>query len=122
MSRTYKDKPAKFRFPEAYDWRWSCEKVPYDYTYKPWGTEDSVTVTRYLYRELPGVKTKKKREVDSEWHWMGSTPSWWTRMTMNRPQRREAHLWEHDVARLPLEELEEVDKPNASHKPHIYYY
>lgn len=122
MSRTYKDKPARVRFPEAYDWRWSCEKVPYDYTYSPYGVEDPVTVTRYLYRELPGVKTKKKREVDSEWHWMGSTPSWWTRMTMNRPQRREAHLWEHDVARTPLEELEEVDKPNASHKPHIYYY
>lgn len=122
MSRTYKDKPAKFRFPEAYDWRWSCEKVPYDYTYSPYGTGDPVTVTRYVYRELPGVKTKKRREVDSEWHWMGSTPSWWTRLTMNRPQRREAHLWEHEVSRTPVDNLEEVDKPNTSHKPHIYYY
>lgn len=122
MSRTYKDRPARVRFPEAYDWRWNCEKIPYDYTYSPYGTGDPVTVTRYVYRELPGVKTKKRREVDCDWHWMGATPSWWTRMTMNRPQRREAHLWEHDVARTSLEELEEVDKPNASHKPHIYYY
>lgn len=122
MSRTYKDKPIKFRFPESYDWSWGTEKVPYTYTYQPWGTGEPVDVVRYHYLQKPGVKTKKKREVDSEWHWMGSTPSWWTRVTMNRPQRREAHLWEHDVARMPIDELEEADKPNVSHKPHVYYY
>lgn len=122
MSRTYKDKPAKFRFPESYDWRWDCEKIPYEYTYSPWGTEDPVTVIRHVYRQLPGVKTKKRREVDCNWHWMGSTPSWWTRLTMNRPQRREHHLWEQIASRTPLESLEDLDTPNVSKKPHVYYY
>ena len=122
MSRTYKDKPAKFRFPESYDWRCDCEKIPYEYTYSPWGTEDPVTVIRHVYRQLPGVKTKKRREVDCEWHWMGSTPSWWTRMQMNRPQRREHHLWEQEASHTPIENLEDLDTPNVSKKPHIYYY
>lgn len=122
MSRTYKDKPWKFKNPEAWDWRWGTEKVPYDgesidiYTGKP------RTVTRYWFRELPGAKTKKRKEIDTNWHWMGSTPSWWTRMMMNRPQRREAHLWEREVEKTPFEELEEVIKPNVSHKPHKYYW
>lgn len=122
MSRTYKDKPWKYKNPEAYDLNWGSEKIPYPYEYQRWGGEDTVTVTRYWYKQLPGVKTKKKKSVDCEWHWLGSTPSRWTRMTMNRPQRRQNHLWEHTATHTPIDELEELDKPNVSRKPHIYYY
>jgi len=121
MSRTYKDKPWKFKNPEAYDYTFGCEKVTYERETKNWRTGEPIVVQSYFYRELPGVKAKKKKRLDTEWHWM-TTPSWWTRMTMNRPQRREAHLWEHEVVRTSLEDLEELDKPNVSHKPHNYYW
>lgn len=121
MSRTYKDRPEKIRFPYAYDRTRTCEKIPYTYTYRRWGTGEVIDVTRYWYKEIAGAKPKKKKRVDTVWRWMG-TPSWWTRIMMNRPQRREAHLWEHEVTKTPIEQLEEVDKPNGSHKPHIYYW
>jgi hypothetical protein len=64
-------------------------------------------------------KTKKPKEKDTEWHWM-STPSWWTRIMMNRPQRRKGKLWE---ATVKLEKtLDEVDPPEVSKKPHKYYW
>lgn len=88
MSRTFKDKPSKIRFPEVY---------PY------W---------------IEVEKTKKKREEDTEWHWM-STPSWWTRLTMNRPERRANSLLERSVL---FNDIEEFDFPNLGHKPHNYYY
>lgn len=68
MSRTYKDKPAKVRL-------------------EPWDKDG------YGYIWLPTTKTKKRKEVDTKDHWM-STPSAWTRLMMNRPQRRASHLWE----------------------------
>jgi len=122
MSRTYKDKPWKFKNPEAYDYTWGAEKIPYEYQYQPWGTEEPVTVTRYWYKPIPGAKTKKKKHVDCDWHWLQSTPSWWTRMMMNRPQRRESRLWEHDAERISLDSLEELDYPLVGKKPHIYYW
>lgn len=121
MSRTYKDKPAKFRFPEKYDIYFGCETVPYTSTYKSYRTGEEIEYTRYWHRDLPGAKAKKRKEKDYEWHWM-STPSWWTRMTMNRPTRRTYHLLEHEAARTPVEKLEELDIPDLKKKPHIYYY
>lgn len=123
MSRTYKDRPEKVRFPEVYPWDSNSgyEKIPYSYTYRRWGSDEEITTTRYWMKPIAGAKTKKKKSVDTNWRWM-NTPGWWTRMMMNRPQRREAHLWEHQVAKTPVEELEEVDKPNCSHKPHVYYW
>jgi len=123
MSRTYKDRPARVRFPESYTWEFGTEKIPYEtkrlsYT----DPNDWVDVTRYWYKEIPGYKTKKRKDVDCEWHWIGSTPSWWTRMMMNRPQRRAAHLWEQEASHTLPEQLDELDTPNVSHKPHIYYY
>lgn len=91
MSRTYKDQPNRIRFPEVYPYWVECEK------------------------------TKKRREVDTEWHWM-STPGWWTRLTMNRPQRRAGKLWEQVAKLTQQQELETLDYPGVSHKPHIYYW
>lgn len=91
MSRTYKDRPSKVRFPEVY---------PY------WVTVE---------------KTKKRKEVDTEWHWM-STPGWWVHTFMTKPQRRAGSMWEREVVRISPTNLEEVDKPSVSRKPHLYYW
>lgn len=121
MSRTYKDKPQKYKDPSACDYTWGHEKVPYDHTYHNFRTGEELTVTSYWLRDLPGVKPKRRKELDTEWHWM-TTPSWWTRMMMNRPQRRSCHLWEHQAARMDLESLEDLDTPPSGKKPHKYYW
>jgi hypothetical protein len=107
MSRTLKDKKWELKFPEA-QWDFDNFKI----------TSDSGYTIRYI--KLPGVKTKKKREVDNEWHWIYNTPSWWTRLMMNRPQRRAGRVWEHKVLREA--DLEDCDPPGVGHKPHQYYW
>lgn len=99
MSRTYKDKPHSLRF-DAYD-------------------KDRILTECWGYRLLPTTKNKKRKAVDTEDHWM-STPSWWTRLMMNRPARREAHLLE--VAALKAQNLEEFDFPDKGYLPHQYYW
>jgi hypothetical protein len=106
MSRTNKDKNWKLKYPEA-QWNFDSFKIFDDGNY------------RVRYIKLPGVKTKKRKELDCEWHWVSNTPSWWTRLTMNRPQRRAGRVWEQKVL---LEDLEETDPPGVSHKPHHYYW
>jgi hypothetical protein len=107
MSRTLKDRKWKLKFPEL-DWQFDSIKIT---------SENSYSI-RYI--KLPGIKTKKKRNQDAEWHWINQTPSWWTRLTMNRPQRRAGHIWEHEV--LKQADLEDCDPPGVGHKPHIYYW
>lgn len=102
MSRTYKDKPSKLRFDS-----YMKDIVRVEGTFK------------YIY--LPTTKTKKRKKSDTEDHYM-STPSIWTRLMMNKPQRREGSLWEREVVKTQLSELEELDKPNVSRKPHVYYW
>lgn len=69
------------------------------------------------------AKTKKRKEQDAEWHWLQATPSWWNNLFHTRPQRREAQQWEREVQKIQdFEELEELDKPNVSKKPHKYYW
>lgn len=123
MSRTYKDKHWKLRFPEG-EYHFGHERIAYETYYREWDVtlgkyiETSDLVTRYVFVEKAGVKTKKKRKDDTEWHWM-STPSWWTRLTMNRPQRRKGRQWERKVH---FQDLEETDPPGVSKKPHVYYW
>lgn len=102
MSRTYKDKPSKLK-------------------YDAWDKDRERIESTFYYIDLPTTKTKKRKEVDTEWHWM-STPSWWTHLTMNRPQRRRCKLWERDALKTCLDSLEDLDKPSISRKPHIYYW
>lgn len=64
-------------------------------------------------------KPKRAKKKDTEWHWM-STPSWWTRLMMNRPQRRKGKLWEAGVKFEAV--TEETDPPGASKKPHKYFW
>ncbi len=83
---------------------------------KPWKLRYK---SKWQEPDLPKVR----KEVDDTWHWSQSTPSWWTNLFMNRPLRREAQQWERDAQKIDdLEELEEIDKPNVSKKPHKYYW
>lgn len=68
-------------------------------------------------------KLKKPRDQDTDWHWLQMTPSWWVNLFMTRPQRHAAQRWERDIQKIQdQEELEEVDTPNVSKKPHKYYW
>lgn len=127
MSRTYKDRPTHIRFPEpSSDERY--ERVPYladalRYRDKRrniavWDTTQ--TKQKFFLVERPGIKPKRRRAVDTEWHWLGSTPSSWTRLMMNRPMRARGRAWEAKVLREY--DLEETDPPGVSHKPHQYYW
>ncbi len=102
MSRTLKDRPSRLKH-EAWD-------------------KDRIKVEGWFrYISLPTTRTKKRKEVDSEEHWMG-TPSWWTRIMMNRPQRRNGSIWERKAVRTDILYLFDLDTPSVNRKPHQYYW
>ena len=129
MSRTYKDKPHRVRFPYGWDhdrYMVSETVLITKSTELDWDTMEFVTTElatpyeRHCYRWLKTktTKPKRKKREDTEDHWM-TTPSWWTRLMMNKPQRRRAHVWERKAL---FEDIEETDPPGVSHKPHWYYW
>lgn len=103
MSRTYKDKPHNVRFPEK----------QYGYGRVQIETPDYYVI---YWADLPGVKAKKKKHVDTEWHWMG-TPSWWTQMFMNRPRRSAENQQLRNMG-----DVEDFDFVDVKRKNHIYYW
>lgn len=124
MSRTYKHiESVKKRKHSRARWETEYDKVEYQAIVYSWPdyNETTKTVTRCTYLKKPNVLLKKRKEVDTEDHWMG-TPSWWTNLYMLRPQRRKGRAWEHEVVRCGIEALEEADPPGVGKKPHIYYY
>lgn len=101
MSRTYKDRPSRIKHPRTDNW---------------------VFTEGYGRRDLPTIEPKKRKEVDTEWHWMG-TPGWWIRCMMNRPQRRAGSIWEREVITTKnILDIDLLDTPSISHRPHIYYW
>lgn len=115
MSRTYKDKPWKLRFPEQ-QWDYSHERIPtqrwsesYQYWYNFW-----------CFLEKPGVKTKKKR-IYKEYHGM-PTPNWFVHDFMTVPQRAAGKQWERKIVQVPQDKLIDEDTPTVSRKPHLYYW
>ena len=131
MSRTYKDKKLALKYPE---WRYDFDNVEY-FTYQVTKTHYSVftgngferveypepkTFTYTKYIQGPTKKPKKKRNVHTKYYHMYCTaPSWWTRLTMNRPKRRQCRLWERKVL---FSDVEEADCPDFKNKPFNYYY
>ena len=109
MSRTYKDRPARVRFPEENS-RYGRQVV--------YENDDFIFYNR---KPLRGQLTKKPRERDTEYHWM-TTPGWWVREFMNQPQRAHGHQWEREVVKKDIEELEDELPPDVGRKPHIYYW
>ena len=130
MSRTYKDKPSKFAHPEGrYDFgterlAYETERILYDYDletrcYAPTGEIE--TCVRFFWLQAAGAKTKKKKRVDTEWHWM-TTPGWFIKEFMNQPQRARGRMWEKRVNKTNIEDLDLLDLPDVSRKPHLYYW
>lgn len=128
MSRTYKDKPSRLLY-DRYDKDFVYHKevevqhkpkalmlnellgLPVEYPYK------SVFRSYFTYRKT--TKPKKRKTLNTKWLWFQRTPSWFTRITMNRPQRRKGKLWERAVL---FQDIEETDPPGVGRKPHNYYY
>ena len=118
MSRTTKDKKWDIRHPENAS-TFGKEKLEYIIEYTSFYTGEKCKYNSYTYVDIPGAKTKKKRGVDGKWRWYQRTPSWWTKMTMLKPQRRAGRIWERKVL---FEDIEETDPPGVGKKPRIYFY
>ena len=101
MSRTNKDKPY---------WK-RCETH-----FRNKNTKDK---EQRLWLE-PHERALQRKEVDTEYHWTGSTPSWWNNLFHTRPERNKAHQF--SIKATKSEDLEELDYPNFRNKPHKYYY
>lgn len=115
MSRTYKDKPHKFS-AYAIEREQSTARVPCIREYTNIRTGELVEYVNYVFFDVPGSKKKKRKEVDTVYHWM-STPSWWTRMYMRRPQRARENQQLRNI-RI----LEDFDFVDTGRKPHVYYW
>ena len=73
MSRTYKDKHWKLRFPESYtNFDAFYDRVPYEADRHVFCSElgkyvtSGVTYTSYIYLQKAGVKTKKRKSLDND--------------------------------------------------------
>lgn len=99
MSRTFKDRPHRIRFPETSGGTWYTYSCP-----------------------EKGSKKLKRKELDTEDHWMHSTPSWWNNMFHTRPQRNNGHMWEREVVKTAIDDVEDLDPPIVGNKPHKYYW
>ena len=105
MSRTYKD-IKRVKLMRYYKERWETEYYR------------DIPELQFYWLKKPGVTPKKRKEVDTEDHWM-STPSWWTKMTMIKPERKATKRLLHKAI---LQDIEEVDIPDTGRKPHIYFW
>jgi hypothetical protein len=113
MSRTYKDKPYKLKHRP---WDTDTESFRYVAEGLDWYTKELRTYLGFGHLELPTTKTKKRKEVDTEDHWM-TTPGWWNRMMVTRPERKRVNSMLKTVS-----DVEEVDIPDCGRKPHIYFW
>lgn len=130
MSRTYKDKPWKVTHPES-RWDFGTEQIAYESTRRVYELDPETKTYRfmdtaeacikYCHVSIAGIKTKKKKRVDSEWHSM-TTPGWFIKEFMNRPQRASGRAWEKKAAESAPEDLDLLDTPSVGRKPHVYYW
>ena len=122
MSRTYNTKPVRLRYPEF------CMKkedkyniVPYVRCYLDPITGEEKAYKYHVWMKKPGIFPKKKKCDDYEYRWM-TTPMWWCKVMMNRPQRKAGKRWERQVVQQSIESLNYTDTPSISRKPHVYYW
>ena len=131
MSRTHKDKKLALRYPE---WRYDFDDIQYSVlevvrthynTFKDgelvkveYAKPKHFTIVKYIKGKTK--KAKKKRSfIDKYYGMYSSAPSWWTRLTMNRPKRRACRVWERKVL---FQDVETADCPDFGNKPFNYYY
>lgn len=130
MSRTYKDKPWKVTHPES-RWDFGTERIAYEASRRVYELDPETNnycfrdtdeaCIKYCHVSIAGVKTKKKKRADTEWRWM-STPGWFIKEFMNRPQRARGRAWEKKATKSALEDLDLLDTPSVGRKPHVYYW
>ena len=132
MARTYKDRPYRLRYPHRHrddyvvykevpwlqttHWQWSESKNKSEELPLPF------PVWRVTTYKIPGPTTKRKlqrHESSYDYSWHRRTPSWYTNLFMNRPQRRAGRVWERVAL---FEDVETTDPPGVSRKPHKYYH
>jgi hypothetical protein len=120
VSRTYKEKPwkfqAKFLENEAEQSKYWYTKIVTQERTKTgpfrweWVELDPPREQQsYFWLDNAGVKTKKKRyDNEDKWYYgmYSRAPSWHTRMYMNRPARRAAHLKERQALFCDLDEFD----------------
>lgn len=70
-------------------------------------------------RDNNGKITRRytRKQIDDRW---STTPSWWIRLTMNRPRRRLNRTMCHQV--LAGMDADGMAFPLGNHKPHNYYF
>lgn len=132
MSRTYKDRPYKIRYPREYRDDYVIYKEEYWLQTHIWTYDEKVRSSveellpfpiwrcRKWEIQAPTSKPKVKRSaITKNYCWYKKTPSWWSRMFMNRPQRHKGRQWERKVL---FEDIEDTDPPGVSRKPHIFYW
>lgn len=101
MSRTYKDRPSKIRFPQDDNW---------------------VITEGCGIRKLPTIEPKKPKELNTEWRWIHGTPSWWNNLFHTRPIRGKFRNYTKCVVRCPIDYIENLFEPSDSNKPHKYFW
>lgn len=120
MSRTYKDRPWKVRFPEQ-NWRVTnethYERVPYEAEGINYWDKKPYNEIRYFSVKKPGVLTKKRKNCNHEYRWLQNEPSWFTRDWMNAPKRKHANRMCRTISNL-----EELDIPDTRNLPKVYYW
>lgn len=62
---------------------------------------------------------KKSRKVCNKYFWYKRSPTWWNRMQMHKPKRRQCRIWEQQTKHLTSFDL--ADCPDFGRKPHVYF-
>lgn len=108
MARTWKDKKPKFRKEiNAYSGAWQ------GFFYR-WYDDCKKNIHPWHH-----TRPKLRKEQDYEDHWQ-TTPAWWVRMFMTKPQR--VRMNRELRAAVNAADLEDVDVVDLKRKPHVYYW
>jgi len=120
MSRTFNTRPSKIRFPNT----WDRDLISVEYVAQrlDWYTKEITECVSHAYIKLPTTIPKKKRRVDTEWHWTQSTPSWWNNLFHTRPVRGNFRKFTKDIVKSKILDIAELQEPSDSTKPHKYYW
>ncbi len=122
MSNTYKTKPSRLKHEP-----WDKDSIGF------WAKRPNNDYDSYVRLQVPTTKAKKRKEKDTEYHWM-HTPNWFVHQFMVKPARRASKQWERDLQKLGVTQwfmnqyeekfqvIEEIDWYDFDKKGRIYYW
>lgn len=121
MSRTFKDR----KFGRTY-WREQRERETIEFAYEVrevgWDGKP-IVYQRRRSLQRPGVRPKLRKDyVNKLESACYSTPMWWIREMMNRPERKSANQLTREAVKYRLEDIDAIDIPDLGRNPHIYYW